>query len=68
MSSSTQTKGVMEMKKVEKRNKLSAAFKEFWGVTEDEEEFFNYLYKKERRYRITIAILIFAILALLLLK
>lgn len=56
------------MKKVEKRNKLSTAFKEFWGVTEDEEEFFNYLYKKERRYRITIAILIFVILALLLLK
>lgn len=56
------------MKKVEKRNKLSAAFKKFWGVTEDEEEFFNYLYKKERRYRITIAILIFVILALLLLK
>ena len=56
------------MKKVEKRNKLSAGFKEFWGVTENEEEFFNYLYKKERRYRITIAILIFVILALLLLK
>ena len=47
---------------------LNDGFKTILGISNDEEKFFDYLYKRERRYRIIIAILIFAVIALLILK
>lgn len=43
-------------------------FRKYFGITEEEEKFFEYLYRRERRFRTAIAVLIFAIVILLLLK
>lgn len=51
-----------------KLDPLNDGFKAISGISDDEEKFFNYLYKRERRFKIAIAILTFVIIALLVLK
>lgn len=51
-----------------KIKKLSDGFKQFHGITDNEEKFFDFIYKRERRMKAIIAILIAAIIVLSLWK
>lgn len=53
------------------RNQERDSFFEFWGISEEEEEFFKTIYKRETMFRWTIVILIALLIgavALLLLR
>lgn len=50
------------------QNNENDDFRKYFGITGEEEEFFKYLCKRERKFRTAIAVLIFAVLILLLLK
>ena len=50
----------------EKELERQRAFQEIFSVSDEEAQFFEYLYKKERRYRTAILILILICLGLLL--
>ena len=50
----------------EKELERQRAFQEIFSVSDEEAQFFEYLYKKERRYRTAILILIIICLGLLL--
>lgn len=54
----------MDRKEGEKVEKLSDEFKQHLGITDDEERLFDYIYKRERRMKITMAILTVVIIVL----
>ena len=58
---------MMRMTSKEQLAKDIKDFQEFHHVSDDEIRFFEYLYKKERRYRVVIVVLILVILVLALL-
>lgn len=58
-------KNIKEQRKKE-FEKQCKGFQEFHHATDEEMEFYEYLYKKERRYRTTILILVLICLGLLL--